>query len=83
MVLSKQSLKFFIALSFAQTGILMCVILLSGLYWHKQSQEFKVLSEQIRQFSCTKVKMDQIHSDTKIEKMKDYFENQGINVSED
>ena len=83
MRLSKQSLKFFIALSFAQTGILMCVILLSGFYWHKQSQEFRALSKKIGQFSCTKIKMDEMHSDVKMEKMKDYFKSQGISVSED
>ena len=83
MRLSKQSLRFFIALSFAQTGVLMCVILLSGFYWHKQSQEFRTLSKEIRKFSCTKAKMDEIHSDIKLEKMKNYFKSQGISVSED
>ena len=83
MTLNKQVLKFFIALSFAQTGVLMCIILLSGFYWYKQSREFQDLSTQIKQFSCTKEKMDQIHSDMKIKKIKNYFKDQGINVFED
>jgi len=83
MVLSKQSLKFFMALSFAQTGVLMCVILLSGFYWNKQSEEFRVLAGHIQQLTCNKIKMDEIKSDVKVEMIKQSLRGQGIGVSEE
>ena len=83
MILNKQNLKFFIALSFAQTGVLMCAIILSGFYWHRQSQDFQVLSNQIQQLSCHRDKMEEIQSDIKIEIMKESLKSQGIGVSEE
>ena len=82
-MLNKQTLRFFIALSFAQVGVLMCVITLSGFYWHKQSQEFKSLSDQIQQLSCYKEKADEIQSDVKMEMIKESLRGQGIGVSEE
>ena len=61
----------------------MCAIILSGFYWHRQSQEFQVLSNQIQQLSCHQDKMDEIQSDIKIEIMKESLRGQGIGVSEE
>ncbi len=61
----------------------MGAIILSGFYWHRQSQEFQVLSNQIQQLSCHRDKMDEIQSDIKIEIMKESLRGQGIGVSEE
>ena len=61
----------------------MCVILLSGFYWNKQSQEFRALTNQIQQLTGNKVKMDEMKSNIKMEMMKRSFRDQGIGASEE
>ena len=78
--MSKEDKKFFISLFFAQTGVLAGLIMFSPYYWSGQAQKLKELRAMAELSNSFEFKVNELDSESKIQKLKFGYEKKGIGV---
>ena len=82
-MLNKGDKKFISALAFAQTGLLLMGITLSGYFWHHSMLDVQGMQNLYELSQIVNVQVEKMESITKLKEMKDQYESQGVGVSSD
>lgn len=73
---------FFLALSFAQLGIVCVVVVFNSWFWHVQIKKNKELSELKQISTYLSERTDELDAEMKVDQLKRNYEGHGIGVEE-
>ena len=82
-MLNKNDKKFISALAFAQTGLLLMGIALSGYFWHHSLAKLMGMNHLYKLSQIVNEHTDKIGATLKVKKIEEQYKNQGIGVSSD
>ncbi|MDE0119142.1 MAG: hypothetical protein OXM55_03940 [Bdellovibrionales bacterium] len=82
-MLDKKDKKFISALAFAQTGLLLMGITLSGYFWYHSLLSVQGMKHLYEISQMLNERKDQVEILSKLKEIEDQYENQGIGVSSD
>ncbi len=82
-VLNKDDKKFIGALAFAQTGAFVITVVLSGQFWHHSQVELQDMKHLYEISQIMYKQNNELESKSKVEHIKNHYEDQGIGVSSD
>ena len=82
-MLNKSDKKFISALAFAQTGLLLMGITLSGYFWYRSTLNVQGMQHLYELSQTANEQQDKVEAVIKLKEIEDHYEDQGIGVSSD
>ena len=82
-MLNKSDKKFISSLAFAQTGLLLMGITLSGYFWYHSMLNVQGMQHLYELSKMIHEQQENLEVTTKLKEIEDHYENQGVGVSSD